>query len=198
MAVYQHPVEHWRQTNSGRLITLGVVQATLIRAFEPADEARLDAMIEAPGAWPLMVFPDQEALTVEQLKADPQWKRGERPLFLVLDGSWRQCRKMCRKLTRRFPTIRPVTLHPTRSSRYRLRRQVHPEGLCTAEAAALLMEEIGEGDAPWEKLGQFLEHHVEKQLQLKGYSKIGPDGYALPSNDPEGRPMVGEDDPEDS
>lgn len=187
MVVYQHPVEHWRQTNSGRLISLGVVGADLIHAFEAADEARLDAMMAEPGVWPVMVFPDQDALTVDQLKADDRWISGARPLFLVPDGSWRQCRKMCRKLMRRFPAIRAVTLHPTRSSRYRLRRQVHAEGLCTAEAAALLMEEIGEGEWPWDTMARFLEYHVSRQLSLKGYTLIGPDGYALPSNDPRGR-----------
>lgn len=68
---------------------------------------------------------------------------GKRPLFVLLDGTWSEARKMFRKspYLDRLPVL---SLQPEQLSRYRLRRSSRDEHLCTSEVAALCLALAGE------------------------------------------------------
>ncbi len=90
---------------------------------------------------------------------------GKRPLFILLDATWTEARKMFRK----SPYLEPfpvLSLLPEQLSRYRLRRSTRGEHLCTAEVAALCLELAGD-EAAGEALGAYLEVFSERYLGAK-------------------------------
>ena len=68
---------------------------------------------------------------------------GKRPLFILLDATWTEARKMFRKspYLERFPVL---SLQPEQMSRYRLRRSRRDDHFCTAEVAAMCLDLAGD------------------------------------------------------
>jgi DTW domain-containing protein YfiP len=109
-----------------------------------------------------VVFPGEYAEPERVIEELPPLATGKRPLFILLDATWTEARKMFRKspYLNRFPVL---SLRPEQLSRYRLRRSKRDEHLCTAEVAALCLELAGEPQAAvaldaW--LDLFTEHYL--------------------------------------
>jgi len=84
----------------------------------------------------------------------------KRPLFILLDATWPEARKMFRK-SPHLEHLPVLSLQPEQLSRYRLRRSTREEHLCTSEVAALCLELAGEPQAA-QTLDAYLEvftHH---------------------------------------
>ena len=100
--------------------------------------------------------------------SDVQVEDGKRPLFILLDATWNEARKMFRKspYLDRFPVL---SLQPEQISRYRLRRSNRDEHLCTAEVAALCLELAGDERAAGALnayLDVFTEHYIGAKRAL--------------------------------
>lgn len=65
-------------------------------------------------------------------------RAGKRPLFVLLDATWTEARKMFRK-SPYLDALPVLSLTPAQLSRYRLRRSTRGEHLCTAEVAAMCL-----------------------------------------------------------
>ncbi|WP_354625401.1 DTW domain-containing protein [Psychromonas sp. MME2] len=73
----------------------------------------------------------------------PLLTKGQRPLFILLDASWAQAKKMFRK----SPYLDPfpvLSFSPESISRYLVRKAVKDNQLATAEVAGRVLEYIGE------------------------------------------------------
>ncbi|WP_215845798.1 tRNA-uridine aminocarboxypropyltransferase [Candidatus Pantoea bituminis] len=134
--------EPMKPSNTGRLIAdiLPETQAFGWSRIEP-DPLLLQAVAN-PMYQPLVVFPaayadpDREVLTAPPLSGKP-------PLFIMLDGTWSEARKMFRK-SPWLDTLPVMSLNVSTPSRYTL-REAHGEGQhCTAEVAAALLEQAGD------------------------------------------------------
>ncbi|MNT44825.1 DTW domain protein [compost metagenome] len=90
---------------------------------------------------------------------------GKRPLFILLDATWTEARKMFRKspYLDRFPVL---SLTPEQISRYRLRRSTREEHLCTAEVAALCLDLAGDEQAGG-ALDAYLDVFTERYIGAK-------------------------------
>jgi len=88
-----------------------------------------------------------------------------RPLFILLDATWPEARKMFRKspYLDRFPVL---SLQPEQVSRYRLRRSRRNDHFCTSEVAALCLELAGETRAA-QTLEAYLDVFTHHYLQAK-------------------------------
>ena len=128
--------------NTGRLIAdiLPDTQAFLWSRTE-IDPALL-AAINDPARQPYVVFPasyaDAERPVFSQLPAG-----GKPPLFIMLDGTWAEARKMFRKspYLNQFPVF---SLNVDAASDYQLREASRAEQHCTAEVAAALLQQAGD------------------------------------------------------
>ncbi|MCF5505769.1 DTW domain-containing protein, partial [Pseudomonas syringae] len=80
-----------------------------------------------------------EFVAEERVVTEVSRENGKRPLFILLDATWNEARKMFRKspYLERFPVL---SLAPEQISRYRLRRSKRDDHFCTAEVAALCLE----------------------------------------------------------
>lgn len=92
-------------------------------------------------------------------------RRLARPLFVLLDATWSEARKMFRKspYLDRLPVL---SLQPEQLSRYRLRRSTRDDHFCTAEVAALCLALAGEHHAA-QTLEAYLDVFTRRYLLAK-------------------------------
>jgi DTW domain-containing protein YfiP len=89
----------------------------------------------------------------------------KRPLFILLDGTWDEARKMFRKspYLDRFPVL---SLHPDQLSRYTLRRSQTEAHFCTAEVGAMCLDLAGEAQAS-QTLDAYLDVYTTRYVLAK-------------------------------
>lgn len=134
--------EPLKPSNTGRLIAdvlPGSTHAFLWSRTEP-DPALL-ALLDDPAYQPFLIFPDCEKAP-ERVVSQASWDPAKRPLFVLLDGTWREARRMANKspYLDRFPVL---AVQPEQLSTYGMRVAAHDQHLCTAEVAACVLESSG-------------------------------------------------------
>jgi DTW domain-containing protein len=137
--------EPMKPSNTGRLIA-DILPDTLAFGWSRTEpDAALLQAVQMSEYQPLVVFPASYADPGRAVLTEPP-TTGKPPLFIMLDGTWTEARKMFRKSPwlDGFPVM---SLNVTTPSRYTL-REAHGEGQhCTAEVAAALLEQAGDGEA---------------------------------------------------
>jgi len=170
--------EPLKPSNTGWLIA-DVVPDTAAFSWSRlhADPALLDLLAD-PQWQPYVVFPgefaapervvttlgpvEQDAGLDASRHADTQAKR---PLFVLLDGTWSEARKIFRKSP--YLSALPVlSLRPEQGSSYRLRRSIHGHHFCTSEVAALCLALAGDQRAA-QVLGAYLDVYTHRYLRAK-------------------------------
>lgn len=92
----------------------------------------------------------------------------KRPLFVLLDATWPEARKMFRK-SPYLDHLPVLSLQSEQLSRYRLRRAQRDSHFCTSEVAALCLELAGEPHAAQTLeayLDVFTDHYLKAKQQL--------------------------------
>ncbi|KLV07178.1 cytoplasmic protein [Photobacterium aquae] len=131
-----------KPSNTGRLIAdlFHDTYAYIWSRTEP-NPAMLSLLAD-PQWQPYVVFPAEYAepgRVAEQVELAP----GKRPLFVMLDGSWAEAKKMFRKspYLNGFPVL---SINPEKPSRYQVREASKANQLGTAEVAARIIDLYGE------------------------------------------------------
>lgn len=169
VCLLMHDIEALKPSNTGWLIA-DLLQDTQAFCWSrtAVDQALLD-LLEDPAHQPYVVFPGEYAAperVVQQVATPADGASApRRPLFILLDATWTEARKMFRKspYLERFPVL---SLTPEQQSRYRLRRSTRGEHLCTAEVAALCLELAGDLHAA-RALDVYLDVFSERYLGSK-------------------------------
>jgi DTW domain-containing protein YfiP len=160
-------IEPLKPTNTGWLVA-DVVPDTFAFGWARTEvDPALLALLADPRWQPFVAFPGEYA-PPERVVHDVHADAGRRPLFVLLDATWNEARKMFRKspYLERFPVL---SLRPEQVSRYVLRRSRRDDHFCTSEVAALCLELAGETRASavleaW--LDVFTHHYVRARDQL--------------------------------
>ncbi|MEW7311956.1 tRNA-uridine aminocarboxypropyltransferase [Buttiauxella gaviniae] len=129
--------EPMKPSNTGRLIAdiLPDTEAFQWSRTEPP-QALLD-LVSSPDYQPMVVFPASYASPGREVLTTPP-KSGKPPLFIMLDGTWTEARKMFRK-SPYLDGLPVISVDLSIVSAYRL-REAHADGqYCTAEVAAALL-----------------------------------------------------------
>jgi len=169
MCLLMGDIEALKPSNTGWLIADLVSDTWAFAWARTRVDPRLLALLEDPQWQPYVVFPGEfvEASRVVGEVLPPQVEDGHprRPLFILLDGTWTEARKMFNKspYLSRFPVL---SLNPGTVSNYRLRRSTRDDHFCTAEVAALCLALAGETRAA-EVLGAWLDVFSTQYLQAK-------------------------------
>ena len=160
-------IEPLKPTNTGWLVADVVPDTFAFGWARTETDPALLALLDDPQWQPFVVFPGEYAApgrVVHEVQVDA----GKRPLFVLLDATWGEARKMFRKSPTldRFPVL---SLRPEQVSRYVLRRSRRDDHFCTSEVAALCLELAGETRAAtlleaW--LDVFTHHYVQARNQL--------------------------------
>ena len=159
-------IEPLKPTNTGWLIA-DVVPDTFAFGWARTEvDPALLALLADPQWQPVVVFPGEYAAPGRVVIEDVA--TGARPLFVVLDATWSEARKMFRKspYLHRFPVL---SLRPEQVSNYILRRSRRDDHFCTSEVAALCLELAGDTRAARAldaTLAVFTHHYVQARNQL--------------------------------
>lgn len=133
-----------KPSNSGRLIADLFPDTFAFIWQRTAVEPDLLALLQDPTWLPIVVFPEEYAAP-DRVLCQPTAPdlQGRRPLFILLDGSWREAKKMFRNSP--YLDAFPVwSVTPSGPSRYQVRKAAKEVQLATAEVAAMVLAELGE------------------------------------------------------
>jgi DTW domain-containing protein len=169
-------IEPLKPSNTGWLIADVVADTFAFGWARTEVDPALLALLADPQWQPYLVFPGEfvEAARVvtavlpakaDDGKPGDSAKQARRPLFVLLDATWPEARKMFRKspYLDRLPVL---SLLAGQLSSYRLRRSTRDDHFCTSEVAALCLELAGEPRAA-EALAAYLEVFTEHYLNAK-------------------------------
>lgn len=154
LVIVRHIVERLRPSNTGRLAHLALRNSELLDYgdFDPLDPARL----EGEGTW--LLYPSPTPPPGDA----PPCKR-----LVVLDGTWKQSRKMLIRLERLHALPRLSLPGPDLDVR-RLRQPPRGDGMSTIEAIAGALGAL-EGEEPARLLRALHQDHVQAVVKLRGY-----------------------------
>lgn len=155
--VLMHRNETYKPTNTGRLIEATIANTHVIQWVSRSDPGEpLERLLEDPAYQPILVFPPGDGYRERMIKTPFAAEQAGKPLLILLDGTWRQARRMFR-LSTYLQNLPVISLDQVRSSTYALRKAIHEGQLCTAEVAAALLHQLGEDSA-----GDALETYYQK------------------------------------
>lgn len=161
-------IESLKPSNTGWLIADLVAETHAFQWSRTVIDPALIALLTDPRWQPYVVFPGEfvapERVVISLLPATTAKAEGaaRRPLFVLLDGTWSEARKMFNK-SRYLDGLPVLSLHPEQRSNYRLRRAARDDHFCTAEVGAMCLELAGEPHAA-EALSAWLDLFTEHYL----------------------------------
>ncbi|WP_349304672.1 tRNA-uridine aminocarboxypropyltransferase [Pseudoalteromonas sp. BDTF-M6] len=137
--------ESFKPSNTGRLIADIVPDNHAFRWDRTEPDPALLALITDPQYQAYVVFPS-EGMAPERVCNQVQRQGDKKPLFIFLDGTWREAKKMVRK-SPYLDELPILSISPEKLSDYRLRVAPHAHQLGTAEVAIMVLQLAGETEA---------------------------------------------------
>jgi DTW domain-containing protein YfiP len=174
-------IEPLKPSNTGWLIADVVPDTFAFGWARTVVDPALLTLLADPQWQPYVVFPGEfvtpeRVVTEVQTSVAPTGSVVKRPLFVLLDATWPEARKMFRKspYLDRFPVL---SLHPEQLSRYKLRRSRRDDHFCTSEVAGLCLDLAGETRAA-QTLETYLDVFTHHYLQAKNQLPADLEGVA--------------------
>jgi DTW domain-containing protein len=174
-------IEPLKPSNTGWLIADVVIDTFAFGWARTEADPALLALLSDPQWRPYVVFPGEYA-TPERVVHSVQRpdaagaETDKRPLFILLDGTWAEARKMFGR-SRYLDGLPVLSLQPNKLSQYKLRRSRRDDHFCTSEVAALCFDLAGEQVAE-QALAAYLDVFTHHYLQAKNQLPIAWDGAA--------------------
>ncbi len=181
VCLLMHDIEPLKPSNTGWLVADVVADTYAFGWARTSVDAALLALLQQPQWQPCVVFP-ADGLPAERVLAEAALApaaaaaAGPRPLFVLLDGTWAEARKMFHRspYLQRFPVL---GLSGGAPSRYRLRRASQDAQWCTSEVAARCLELAGDAAAA-ALLQAWLDVFAERYEQARQQRPAQPDSAA--------------------
>lgn len=167
-----YDTEPLKPSNTGRLIA-DILPDTKAFLWSRTDiDPQLLALLSDPGYQPYVIFPasySHPARVTKQVERQPQ----KRPLFIMLDGTWAEARKMFRK-SPYLDNLPVLAIDADKSSDYLLREASNKEQLCTVEVAIRLLSQVNDQPAAEQLNNHFINF---KQRYLAGKANRTLDAF---------------------
>ncbi len=166
-------IEPLKPSNTGWLIADVVADTFAFGWARTETDPALLRLLSDPLWQPYVVFPGDYAAPHRvvhgvQRPGTSDGEAGKRPLFILLDATWAEARKMFRK-SPYLDHLPVLSLQPDQVSQYRLRRSRRNDHFCTSEVAALCLNLAGEHRAEQvleAYLDVFTHHYLQARNQL--------------------------------
>lgn len=176
VCLVMHDSEPLKPSNTGWLIADVVADTFAFGWARTEVDPALLALLADPQWQPYLVFPGDrvapDRVVTDVLLPAPQGSAAtaKRPLFVLLDGTWPEARKMFGKspYLNHLPVL---SLQPEALSRYRLRRTRNDGHLCTSEIAGLCMALAGDDHAAL-TLQAYLDVFTHRYLLAKNQQPL--------------------------
>ncbi|MFV0548707.1 MAG: tRNA-uridine aminocarboxypropyltransferase [Limnobaculum xujianqingii] len=137
-----YDTEPLKPSNTGRLIADILPDTKAFLWSRTNIDPQLLALLSNPDYQPYVIFPSSYA-TSDRIVTRVEKQSNKRPLFIILDGTWTEARKMFRKspYLDHFPVL---SIDNDQNSDYQLREASRKEQLCTAEVAIQILSQVGD------------------------------------------------------
>lgn len=156
--------EVFKPSNTGRLIADVVADNYAFQWQRTEVDPDLQALLVDTRYQPILVFPHEYAESAQCI-SDPQEletvQAGKIPLFILLDGTWREAKKMFRSTY--LQALPVLGIQPETASAYHLREAAHLHQLCTAEVGVALLGLQGDTEAAFalqDYFHKFRKHYL--------------------------------------
>ncbi len=170
MCLLMADIEPLKPSNTGWLIADVVADTFAFGWARTEVDPALLTLLSDPQWQPYVVFPAKfadGARVVHEVAHDADTQPMKRPLFILLDGTWDEARKMFRK-SPYLQNFSVLSLHPEQLSRYTLRRAQSEAHFCTAEVGAMclsLADDVLAGQALNAYFDVFTTHYLKAKHQ---------------------------------
>lgn len=159
-----------KPSNTGKLIAdvIPDTHAYLWSRTEPNPE--LLALLKDESYQPFVIFPEELIENKSLVRNDIVVEEEKTPLFILLDGSWREAGRMYRK-SAYLHHLPVLSFNREHLSNYIMRKATKDHQLATAEVASLVLDLLGEKENAkhlecWFDL--FREHYLYSKRPVKG------------------------------
>ncbi|OAJ94342.1 tRNA-uridine aminocarboxypropyltransferase [Vibrio bivalvicida] len=158
LALLTHENEATRETNTGQWLdkSLSSTSVHIWQRTQPCD--KLLAMLQSEKYQAYLLFPGDKSVAVTQAVAQAK-QNSKTPLFIVLDGTWQEAKKMLRK-SHWLKVLPLIRINPTKNSSYQLRRNQEQGHLCTIEVGCEILKEVGQTEQA-NQLLTFFDHYMQ-------------------------------------
>ena len=163
-------IEALKPSNTGWLVADVVAETFAFGWARTEVDPALLALLSDPKWQPYLVFPG-EFVAADRVVAQVQAKAEhatKRPLFVLLDATWPEARKMFRK-SPYLDKLPVLSLQSEQLSNYKLRRSQRDAHFCTSEVAAMCLALGGDALAAQALevyLDVFTHHYLQAKQQL--------------------------------
>ncbi|GAB3482530.1 tRNA-uridine aminocarboxypropyltransferase [Polaromonas eurypsychrophila] len=171
-------IEPLKPSNTGWLVADVVADTFAFGWARTEVDPALLSLLADPQWQPYLVFPG-EFVDSARVVTDVQPREGNtgrRPLFVLLDATWPEARKMFRK-SPYLDKLPVLSLQSEQLSSYKLRRSQRDEHFCTSEVAALCLALAGEAQAA-QVLEAYLDVFTDHYLKAKQQQPVDADDAA--------------------
>jgi DTW domain-containing protein YfiP len=152
-----HENELSRDTNTGKLLQQSLQQCQSFVWQRKTPPAELMALLEDKTRQPFLLFPSDTSIECQQAVITKAKNR--KPLFIILDGTWQEAKKMLNKSIW-LQAIPQAHLNITSESSYTLRRNQDSGHLCTCEVGVELLKALGE-DEQAQQIDGYFQHYLK-------------------------------------
>ena len=128
--------ECYKPSNTGRIIADVIADNHAFVWDRTKPDATMLALLSDARYAPIVVFPQQYAEQERCINSPLELtavQSGKIPLFVMLDGTWREAKKMFKSPY--LANLPVLGIQPEQGSSYQLREAAHLHQLCTAEVA---------------------------------------------------------------
>jgi DTW domain-containing protein YfiP len=167
-----HSEELKKPTNTGRLILDCFPDTKIFEWSRTEPNQELINLIKDQNYKVYILFPDDMPdfpLKTEVFSPET----GRKPVFIILDGTWNQARKIFRK-SNYLHGIPAISLNIEKISQYKLRKPSEKGHLCTVEVAIEVLKLIGEAEAS-ASLSDYFNIFTKHYLSGKSNHQVKPD-----------------------
>ena len=133
--------ECYKPSNTGRIIADVIADNHAYVWDRTRPDATMLALLANDTYAPIVVFPQQYAKAercIDSPLALAAVQQGKTPLFVMLDGTWREAKKMFKSPY--LANLPVLGIQPQQASSYALREAAHLHQLCTAEVAIEILK----------------------------------------------------------
>jgi DTW domain-containing protein len=149
--------ECYKPSNTGRIIADVISDNHAFVWDRTQPDAAMLALLQDSRYAPIVVFPQQYAEAERCIDSPLQLttvQQGKIPLFIMLDGTWREAKKMFKSPY--LATLPVLGIQPQQASTYALREAAHLHQLCTAEVAIEILK-LAQDTAAAQALQQYFD-----------------------------------------
>lgn len=140
--------ECFKPSNTGRIIADVVKNNHAFLWERTYYDPQLRGLLNDPQYAPIVVFPQQYAAQSRWINTQTELNtitQGKKPLFVMLDGTWREAKKMFKSAY--LAKLPVLGIQPLTGSTYQLREAAHLHQLCTAEVAIEVLKKVDDHSA---------------------------------------------------